>query len=172
MPLRWQVFESNDVQRIYSGYGIVFAEHRNNIPPNHDEFRVRNYVALAAGQFQGKRPKPISHPLPNPFRIHIPAITYRICRRKQIAVEDFRKKLSRRPFKVWHGAPMTQPKDDSYPTRPTLLAKVKDLQDERSWQEFNDIYNRLIFGFALKAGLTEDEAAEKTQGQSPRESRR
>src|SRR5215470_10577978 len=58
---------------------------------------------------------------------------------------------------------MTQVKDDSYPTRPSLLQRLKDPQDNRSWQEFNDIYGRLIFGFSLKAGLTEDEAQEVVQ---------
>jgi hypothetical protein len=48
---------------------------------------------------------------------------------------------------------MAEPKDDSYPTRPSLLHRLKDTQDQQSWQEFNDIYGKLILGFALKAGL-------------------
>src|SRR6266571_1014976 len=58
---------------------------------------------------------------------------------------------------------MASPKDDSYPTRSSLLARLKDTADQRSWQEFNDAYGRLIFGFALKAGLTETEAEEVVQ---------
>jgi RNA polymerase sigma-70 factor (ECF subfamily) len=58
---------------------------------------------------------------------------------------------------------MAAPKDDSYPTRSSLLMRLKDTQDQRSWQEFNDRYGRLIFGFALKAGLTETEAEEVVQ---------
>jgi RNA polymerase sigma-70 factor (ECF subfamily) len=58
---------------------------------------------------------------------------------------------------------MTQAKDDSYPTRPSLLQRLKDPQDNRSWQEFNDLYGRLILGFSLKAGLTEAEAQEVVQ---------
>ena len=58
---------------------------------------------------------------------------------------------------------MASPKDDSYPTRSSLLARLKDTEDQRSWQEFNDAYGRLIFGFALKAGLTETEAEEVVQ---------
>ena len=58
---------------------------------------------------------------------------------------------------------MASPKDDSYPTRSSLLIRLKDTQDQRSWQEFNDIYGRLIFGFARKAGLTETEAEEVVQ---------
>ncbi len=58
---------------------------------------------------------------------------------------------------------MTQPKDDSYPTNSSLLRRVKDTEDQRSWREFNDLYGKLIFGFALKAGLTEIEAEEVVQ---------
>ena len=58
---------------------------------------------------------------------------------------------------------MTQPKDDSYQTCSSLLRRVKDAADQQSWQEFNDLYGKLILGFALKAGLTEDEAKEVVQ---------
>ncbi len=60
-------------------------------------------------------------------------------------------------------APMAESKDDSYPTRPSLLERVKNTHDEESWQQFHDIYRKLIFGFAMKAGLTEDEAQEVVQ---------
>lgn len=60
-------------------------------------------------------------------------------------------------------ATMTLPKEDSYPTRSSLLHRLKDTQDQRSWREFNDIYGKLILGFAMKAGLTEDEAQEVVQ---------
>ena len=58
---------------------------------------------------------------------------------------------------------MVNSKNDSYPTRPSLLARLKDTEDQPSWQEFNDLYGRLIFGFAIKAGLTESEAQEVVQ---------
>jgi RNA polymerase sigma-70 factor (ECF subfamily) len=58
---------------------------------------------------------------------------------------------------------LVNPKDDSYPTRPSLLSRLKDTDDHRSWQEFNDHYGKLIFGFAIKAGLTESEAQEVVQ---------
>ncbi|HTR42727.1 MAG TPA: sigma-70 family RNA polymerase sigma factor [Pseudomonadales bacterium] len=58
---------------------------------------------------------------------------------------------------------MNQMEDDSHPTRPSLLNKLKDTADHQSWREFNDLYGKLIFGFALKAGLTEDEAKEVVQ---------
>jgi RNA polymerase sigma-70 factor (ECF subfamily) len=60
-------------------------------------------------------------------------------------------------------ATMTLPKEDSYPTRSSLLRRVKDTQDHKSWEEFNDIYGKLILGFAIKAGLTQDEAQEVVQ---------
>ena len=55
------------------------------------------------------------------------------------------------------------PKEDSYPTRPSLLHRLKNCEDHQSWQEFNDLYGKLIFGFAIKAGLTEVEAQEVVQ---------
>jgi RNA polymerase sigma factor (sigma-70 family) len=58
---------------------------------------------------------------------------------------------------------VTQKSDDSYPTRSSLLRRVKDTEDQRSWTEFNEIYGKLILGFALKAGLTEHEAEEVVQ---------
>ena len=58
---------------------------------------------------------------------------------------------------------MVNSKDDSYPTRPSLLKRLKDTDDQQSWQEFNDLYGKLIFGFATKAGLTESEAQEVVQ---------
>ena len=58
---------------------------------------------------------------------------------------------------------MTQPNDDPFPTRPSLIHRLKDVTDQASWQEFNDLYGKLIRGFALKAGLTQDEAQEVVQ---------
>src|SRR5436190_7831852 len=58
---------------------------------------------------------------------------------------------------------VVNPKEDSYPTRPSLLHRLKDCEDQQSWREFNDLYGKLIRGFAIKAGLTEDEAQEVVQ---------
>ena len=58
---------------------------------------------------------------------------------------------------------MSKEPDDSHPTRPTLLERVKNRDDNKSWQEFSDIYSKLIFGFAMKAGLNETEAQEVVQ---------
>ena len=58
---------------------------------------------------------------------------------------------------------MKPAKDDSYPTRSSLLSRLKNTEDHSGWQTFNDIYGRLIFRFAIKNGLTEDEAEEVVQ---------
>jgi len=52
---------------------------------------------------------------------------------------------------------------DSVPTRPSLLNRLKTGDDPASWREFYAIYGPLIRGFALKAGLREDEAEEVVQ---------
>jgi RNA polymerase sigma-70 factor (ECF subfamily) len=52
---------------------------------------------------------------------------------------------------------------DSIPTRQSLLARLKDLDDQQSWGEFFDAYWRLIHTTARKAGLTEIEAQEVVQ---------
>jgi RNA polymerase sigma-70 factor (ECF subfamily) len=54
-------------------------------------------------------------------------------------------------------------KEDSYPTRASLLERVKDSRDERSWEEFHGLYGPLVRRFALKAGLTEAEAEDVVQ---------
>lgn len=53
--------------------------------------------------------------------------------------------------------------DDSLPTRASLLERVKDSLDERSWEEFHRLYGPLVRRFALKAGLTEAEAEDVVQ---------
>jgi len=49
------------------------------------------------------------------------------------------------------------------PTRQSLLHRLKDWEDDESWREFFDIYRKLIFSFALKAGLSEQESEEVVQ---------
>ena len=49
------------------------------------------------------------------------------------------------------------------PTRKTLLSRLKDRDDAKSWREFFDLYWRLIYSVARKAGLTETEAQEVVQ---------
>jgi len=48
-------------------------------------------------------------------------------------------------------------------TRATLLLRLKDWQNHASWQEFFDLYGKLIFSVASKAGLTYPEAEEVVQ---------
>src|SRR5258706_5652994 len=49
------------------------------------------------------------------------------------------------------------------PTRTTLLQRLKNWQDKPSWQDFFDTYWKLIYGVALKGGLTEAEAQDVVQ---------
>ena len=44
-----EIFESNDMQCVDSGNGVVFAEHDDNILPNHYKLRVWDDVAFTAG---------------------------------------------------------------------------------------------------------------------------
>jgi RNA polymerase sigma factor (sigma-70 family) len=53
--------------------------------------------------------------------------------------------------------------DDLLPTRQSLLGRLKDWDDNRSWQEFFDTYWRLIYQVGLKAGLNPTEAEEVVQ---------
>lgn len=49
------------------------------------------------------------------------------------------------------------------PTRATLLNRLKDWQNQASWQEFFDTYWALIFGVATKYGLTRSESEDVVQ---------
>jgi len=60
-------------------------------------------------------------------------------------------------------ATMAEARDDSYPTQSSLLLRVKNAEDDQSWKEFTDFYGKLILRFAVKAGLSEDEAQEVVQ---------
>src|SRR4051812_33654463 len=52
---------------------------------------------------------------------------------------------------------------DSVLTRPSLLARIKDTGDRQAWAEFVDIYAPLIYGFVLKQGMQDADAADLTQ---------
>jgi RNA polymerase sigma-70 factor (ECF subfamily) len=58
---------------------------------------------------------------------------------------------------------MAERADDWLPTRATLLDRLKDWQNHASWQEFFDLYGRLIYGVARKAGLTDAETQDVLQ---------
>ena len=49
------------------------------------------------------------------------------------------------------------------PTRRSLLSRLKHWDDQKSWQDFYDIYAKLIYGSAIKTGLTETEAEDVVQ---------
>ncbi len=58
---------------------------------------------------------------------------------------------------------MAEPMDELIPTRATLIQRLKDWQDQSSWQDFFDTYWKLIYGVALKGGLTATEAQDVVQ---------
>ncbi len=60
-------------------------------------------------------------------------------------------------------AVMKQPHGTSLETRPSLLNRLKSGDDPQSWEEFYRTYGGLIRFFAVKAGLTADEAEEVVQ---------
>jgi RNA polymerase sigma factor (sigma-70 family) len=51
----------------------------------------------------------------------------------------------------------------SLATRASLLHRLKDWNDQASWQEFFDTYWKLIYGVARKAGLGDPEARDVVQ---------
>jgi RNA polymerase sigma-70 factor (ECF subfamily) len=53
--------------------------------------------------------------------------------------------------------------DTFIPTRSSLLRRLKNWEDQESWREFFNLYGKLIFGVAIKAGLTEAEAEDVVQ---------
>ncbi len=48
-------------------------------------------------------------------------------------------------------------------TRSSLLLRLKDLGDERSWREFFDLYWMLLFNVARKSGFGPEDAEDVTQ---------
>jgi RNA polymerase sigma factor (sigma-70 family) len=52
---------------------------------------------------------------------------------------------------------------DPNPTRPSLLRRVKNGEDEESWKEFVAIYRPMIYGEAIRAGLTHSDADDVAQ---------
>ena len=48
-------------------------------------------------------------------------------------------------------------------TRASLLERLRDCQDQTSWEDFFDTYWRLIYSTARKAGLSEEEAQDAVQ---------
>lgn len=48
-------------------------------------------------------------------------------------------------------------------TRESLLRRVRDWSDDASWQEFFDLYWRMIYSLAVRSGLNEAEAQDVVQ---------
>ena len=53
--------------------------------------------------------------------------------------------------------------DPFLPTRQSLLSRLKEWDDHESWRDFFDTYWRLIYGLAVKSGLTNTEAEDVVQ---------
>ncbi len=53
--------------------------------------------------------------------------------------------------------------DELLPTRWSLLSRLKNWDDQASWQQFFDTYWKLIYSVAIKAGLTDAEAQDVVQ---------
>ena len=53
--------------------------------------------------------------------------------------------------------------NDFIPTRRSLLSRLKNGDDQESWQEFFDTYGRLVYRVAVKAGLSDAEAQDDVQ---------
>jgi RNA polymerase sigma-70 factor (ECF subfamily) len=58
---------------------------------------------------------------------------------------------------------MASPEDEMIPTRATLLQRLKNWQDQASWEDFFETYRKLIHRVAIKGGLTEAEAEDAVQ---------
>jgi len=48
-------------------------------------------------------------------------------------------------------------------TRASLVARLKNPEDQRSWQDFFDTYSRMIYGLATRSGLSDMEAQDALQ---------
>jgi RNA polymerase sigma factor (sigma-70 family) len=48
-------------------------------------------------------------------------------------------------------------------TRVSLLARLKNPEDQRSWEEFFNTYSRMIYGLATRSGLSDAEAQDALQ---------
>ena len=53
--------------------------------------------------------------------------------------------------------------EELIPTRHSLLRRMKNWEDQASWEEFFETYWKLIYGVAIKAGLREVEAQDVVQ---------
>ena len=59
--------------------------------------------------------------------------------------------------------PIAEVKEELLPTRKSLLTRLKDWDDHESWRTFFEMYWKLIYRTAMRAGLKEEEAQEVVQ---------
>ena len=52
---------------------------------------------------------------------------------------------------------------DALLTRPSLLLRVRDLGNQRAWEEFVEIYTPLVYGYCRSRGLQDGDAADVAQ---------
>ncbi|MEZ5300422.1 MAG: sigma-70 family RNA polymerase sigma factor [Verrucomicrobiales bacterium] len=55
-------------------------------------------------------------------------------------------------------------RDDPLLTRETLLLRLRDPEDGRSWAEFAEVYTPLLYGYCANRGLAHADAADVVQG--------
>jgi RNA polymerase sigma factor (sigma-70 family) len=53
--------------------------------------------------------------------------------------------------------------EELLPTRHSLLARLRDWEDQASWREFFDTYWKFIYGVAIRSGLSDQEAEDVVQ---------
>ena len=58
---------------------------------------------------------------------------------------------------------MNEPKHSWIPTRRSLLTRLKKWDDQEGWQAFFDTYWQLIYGVAIRAGLSDSDAQDVVQ---------
>ncbi|MBI4657797.1 MAG: sigma-70 family RNA polymerase sigma factor [Verrucomicrobia bacterium] len=58
---------------------------------------------------------------------------------------------------------MPDHEDSFIPTRRSLLTRLKDWDDQESWKNFFNTYWKLIYGVAVKSGLSDPEAQDVVQ---------
>ena len=76
---------------------------------------------------------------------------------------EFRRFLFAKPPGRTHYWNVQKPEDEFIPTRATLIDRLKNWQDQASWQDFFDTYWKLIYGLARKSGLNEEDAQDVVQ---------
>ena len=58
---------------------------------------------------------------------------------------------------------MDPERDEYLPTRLSLLQRLKSWDDQTSWQQFFDMYGKMIYGLARRAGLSDADAQDAVQ---------